>query len=566
MALALLTEPNNLTLYGYRIQVDTLQAQNIEFSGTEIENLQIENTLTVGDVPKGTSGKIIMRGGVSGQITMEILDDGPTDYKIVLPSTQPDLNQVLTIESYDNITDRYITSWTDKTQLPSQIDFLTIGDTLRVGTLPNTGKLQLDSETGETLILTASSNATESYTIELPSVKPLVGQILMVVFENDTEFICNWVSPPTSFENLTISNTTNTGKVNLSTSGVSLESQISGESYALEMPAVLPTLNQVMAVTSNNDSKYQLSFVDKLPSQIDFLTIGDTLRIGSLPNTGKLQFDSETGETLILTASTTATESYTIELPAVKPLVGQILMVVSDNTNKFLCDWVSPPTSFENLNISDTTYTTKINLTSSSVSLESQVSGQTYSLQMPAVLPALNQVLSVTSNNDSKYQMSFVDQPATSTYIYPNIQYINVDQNLINLTATPISVLAVSITPKFINSKFKISFSIYSSLVKKTVDFNTDAGVFYTVYKNSVAETSNSQARSAYGFGSGTVVGIPNINAPYYFGPTISFTRIFEGIGSLSPILWEIFGFTTANSEGSFLIGNLIVEEIYIQP
>jgi hypothetical protein len=45
----------------------------------------------------------------------------------------------------------------------------------------------------------------------------------------------------------------------------------------------------------------------------------------------------------------------------------------------------------------------------------------------------------------------------------------------------------------------------------------------------------------------------------------MSTTRIFEGNGNLAPILWDVYGGIGGNGEGSFLNGNVIVEEVFYQ-
>ncbi len=344
MALATLSEPNNLKIFCGDMECETLIAQNIQYSGTEIVNLQVKDTLVVGDDIANTSGKIEIRGGQSGKILLTVNDSGPTSYSLELPSAQPDLEQVLTVSSFDSVNDRYVCQWTDKTELPSSIEFLTVDNTLRVGTLPNTGRLQLNSQTGRSLIFQASPTATDSYTVQFPPTLPVVGQLLQITGNNANVYTSSWVSPPSSFQNLVVTDTTTTSKIVLSESNVSLESQTGGEAYSLELPANLPTVNQVMAVTGNNDNKYQLSFVNQVSALNTFVpkAYGGTVQITTQGNTkcnyqvmGNFCFFRMTVQLQDITG-VTLSDFFNVELP-IEPVTeaGEIYYIHCETTNLF---------------------------------------------------------------------------------------------------------------------------------------------------------------------------------------------------------------------------------------
>ena len=195
-----------------------------------------------------------------------------------------------------------------------------------------------------------------------------------------------------------------------------------------------------------------------------------------------------------------------------------------------------------------------------SVSLSSTATTDNYSIKLPSNAPtSVNQVLVVSDLSEN--QLSWVSPtsiPVTPTY--PNIVYQNEDLNLIALNPTRQKVMGVSITPRFVNSKFKVTMYAWHSLVTKSVDFNTDVNVFYSLERNGVAITPQGYGRSDYGYGTGAT---STWGAVRYYGPTITNVRIVEGLGTLDPLQFDLLGAISTNGSGSFLSGSIIVEEIY---
>jgi hypothetical protein len=313
--------------------------------------------------------------------------------------------------------------------------------------------------------------------------------------------------------------TTNSGILELLggfNGGVSLEASRTGAEYSLILPPGAPDIGQVLKIESYSapDDKYITVWGDQvaIPSDLDSLTVNDTLRIGDNGIDGKLELASGNGLSVILKASDVASQSYAIMLPEVEPLAGQLLQVVGINGDNFVTTWVSAPTSIEELKVGSKLIvgdsplsrgTVEIQSQTGSLSLEAGNNSNEYTLQFPTSEPTLNQVLKVVSNNTGKYQTNWADETPIlpPDYVYPNVVFQNVESQLIALNSTPQKVLGVSITPKIANTKFKITTTIYTTTVSKTVDINAGVSLFYSVYKDGVDVSPASYMRNNYAFG-----------------------------------------------------------------